>query len=103
MTHQIWTRVFVAGLILLGDGVYASEINNNDDLDAVTGNSIFQIALPAVPDKGGTKWQAFIPGTNTTGTTYHPASPAISAVSHSVSATHTYHPSNPRAPPIPAD
>ena len=44
MTHHIWTRVFVASLILLGDGAFASEIDHRDDIDAYTGENIFQIS-----------------------------------------------------------
>ncbi len=103
MTPHIWTRVFVASLILLGDGVFASEINHSDDVDAVAGDHSFQISLPALLDESGTKWQPLVPGVNTAETTYHPASQTISAASHAVLDTRTYHPLNPRAPPIPAN
>jgi len=102
MTQQIWTRVFVASLILLGDGVFASEINHSDDINAVTGDNIFQISLPALPDESGTKWQPLLPGVSTAETTYNRTSLTITAASHPVPDTHTYHPLNPRAPPIPA-
>jgi hypothetical protein len=103
MTHRIWTRVFAASLILLGDGVFASEINHSDDLVAVTGDNIFQISLPALLDESGTNWQPLIASVNTEATAYNQTSLTITAVSHSVPDTHTYHPLNPRAPPIPAD
>ena len=103
MTHHIWTRVFAASLILLGDGVFASEINHRDDINAVTGDNIFQISLPALLVEGGTNWQPLIPDVNTAETTYNRTSLTITAVLHSVPDTHTYHPLNPRAPPIPAD
>ena len=103
MTHHIWTRIFAASLILLGDGVFASEINHRDDIDAVKGNNIFQISLPALLDESGTKWQPLIASVNTEETTYNQTSITVTAVSHSVPDTHTYHPLNPRAPPIPVN
>ena len=34
MTHQLWTRIFVASLIFFGDGALTSEVNNRSNVDS---------------------------------------------------------------------
>jgi hypothetical protein len=31
MMHRVWTKIVVAGLIILGDGSFASEINDSSN------------------------------------------------------------------------
>jgi len=44
MTYQIWTRLIITSLILLGDSAAASELRLRSDVAAVTSDSIAQIA-----------------------------------------------------------
>ena len=102
MTHHIWARVFVASLILLGDGVFAAEIDHRDGTDAYTGENTFQLFQPALLNDSGTKWQPLIPNVNQAGTAYNLAALTIAAVTDPVLVIHKYQPLNSRAPPIPA-
>ena len=102
MTHQIWTRVLVASLFLLGDGAFASEINHPNDSETVTSGNVFQIPQSALLDDPGSNSQPILPSVNGKQTAFNLTTQTNAAVTHSVLDTHKYHPLNPRAPPIPA-
>jgi len=44
MTYQIWTRLIIASLILLGDSAAASEIKLRNNIETVTSDSIVQMS-----------------------------------------------------------
>ena len=44
MTYQIWTKLIITSLILLGDSTAASEIRHRNNVEAVTIDSIVQIS-----------------------------------------------------------
>ena len=62
MTYQIWTRIVVAGLILLGDSAVASEISQRSDTEAVVSGSTVQISQPESLDDSDSIWLPLLMG-----------------------------------------
>ena len=64
MTHQIWTRIIIASLILLGDVASASEISQRGDIEAITGNSTTLISYSDSIDDSDSTWQPLFASSN---------------------------------------
>lgn len=64
MTYQIWTRIVVASLILLGDSAIASEISQRNDTEAVVSGNTVQISQPESLDDSDSMWQPLLTGAN---------------------------------------
>jgi hypothetical protein len=50
MMHRVWTKIVVASLIVLGDGVFASEIKERGDDRYEASGNVVQLSLPEVLD-----------------------------------------------------
>jgi len=57
MTHQIWTRIVIATLILMGDSALASKISHRSDAEAIASGNTVQVSQSESPDDSDTKWQ----------------------------------------------
>jgi len=102
MMHRVWKKIVVAGLIILGDGAFASESNERgDDRYESYGNAV-QLSLPAVLDDIGSRWQSSLAGANTIRPDINLTYQVFAVVTVLVSDLLKYHPFSPRAPPVPA-
>jgi len=102
MMHRVWTKIVVAGLIILGDGSFASEINERCDDRYESNGKAVQLSLPAVLDDIGSRWQPSLAGANTIRPDINLTYQVFAVVTVPVSDLLKYHPFSPRAPPVPA-
>ena len=103
MMHRVWSKIVVAGLIILGEGAFASECNQcSDGRYEASGNAV-QLSQPAVLNDTGSKWEPSLAGANTIQPDINLTHQIFAAATVPVSGLLTYHPFNPRAPPVPAN
>lgn len=101
MTHQILTRIFVASLIILGEGAFTSEVNSRSDVSvAAIGNTVQSLPTAFLDDpEAGPQLVLTLPYLTPASSPLtdkvldYPAFLAADAIEYS--------PSNPRAPPVP--
>jgi len=100
MLHRVWKKIVVVGLIILGEGAFASERNErSDDTYEANGNAV-QLSQPTVLDNAGSKWQPSLSGANTIRTDINLTYQTFAVVTTPVSDLLKYHSFNPRAPPV---
>jgi hypothetical protein len=103
MMHRVWTKIVVAGLIILGEGAFASDNNQrSNDWYEANGNAV-QLSQPTVPDDAGSRWQRSLAGTNRIQTDINLTYQIFAALTAPTSDQLKYHSFNPRAPPVPAN
>jgi hypothetical protein len=102
MMHRVWTKIVVASLIVLGDGVFASEIKERGDDRYEASGNVVQLSLPEVLDDIGYRWQPSLAGSNTIRLDIYLTYQSFAVVTVPVSDLLKYHPFSPRAPPVPA-
>jgi len=102
MMHHIWTKIVVAGLIMLGEGVFASESCQRNDGRYEANSETLQLSPPVGLDEVGSRWKSSPAGTNKLQTDINPTYQIFAAVTVPVSDLLKYHSFNPRAPPVPA-
>jgi hypothetical protein len=103
MMHRVWTRIVVAGLVILGEGAFASESNQrSDDRYEANGNAV-QLSQPTVLDDAGSRGTPSLAGAYAIHPDINPAYQTFTAVTVPLSELLNYHPFNPRAPPLPAN
>jgi len=102
MKHRFWTKFVVAGLVVMGEGAFASESSErgNDRYES-NGNAI-QLSLPEVLDDAGSGPRPPMASANSTQPGINHSTQSFTAVTAPVSDLLKYHPFNPRAPPLPA-
>jgi len=64
MTHQIWTRIIIASLILLGDGALASEISQRSNVETIPGNNTALISYSDAIDNSDPTWHPLFTSSN---------------------------------------
>lgn len=99
--YQIWTKIVVASLILLGDSALASEINHRSDVEAVASGNTVQVSQTESLDDSGPRWQPILTGANSIQTKVNHKYKTLAPVVHSIAYTSKYDIYNPRAPPFP--
>ena len=99
MTPQFWTKIVVTSLIILGDGVYASEINQRANAEAVSNSSIVQISQPDIPDDTKLKSQPVSTGVCSSPAKPHLRYQTLATVTYQVTKKQTYQRYHSRAPP----
>jgi len=57
MTYQIWTRIVIASLILLGDSTFASEISQRNAAEAAVNVNTIQISQTESLGDSDSIWQ----------------------------------------------
>lgn len=92
----------VASLLLLGDGAFASELNQRSDIEALANDITSQISQQTDPGNSGPEWQTVLMVANAILPLNDPENLTFAALAPTVSGTLKYSPSNPRAPPLPA-
>ena len=98
MKYQIWTRIVVTSLILLGDSALASEINHRSD--AVASGNAVQVYQPELLDDSDSKWQPTFTEANSTQTKANLRYQTLAPIVYSTTYTTKYNLYNPRAPPV---
>lgn len=102
MMQSIWTKIVLAGLIILGDSAFASECSQcGDDCHEANGNTV-QLLQPAALDDAGPGWKPPLALANSILTDINLAYKPFPAVNVQLTALHKFHSFNPRAPPVPA-
>jgi hypothetical protein len=100
--HRVWTKIVVAGLIILGEGAFASESNqHSDDSYEASGNAV-RLSQPVVLDDAVSRWIPSLAGAHTIQPCINPTYQVFVAVTVPVPNPPKYHPFNPSAPPVPA-
>ena len=99
--YQIWTRIVVASLILLGDSALASEINQRSDAEAIASGNTVQVSQAESSDDSGSRWKPIFTGANSIQSKVNLRYQTLAPVVHSIAYTSNYDIYNPRAPPIP--
>lgn len=100
--HSVWRKIVVAGLVILGEGTFASESSHrSDDSHEAYGDTV-ELSQPTFLDDTVTRWQPSLVGANTIRPDINPGYLTFVAVTVPVSALLNYHSFNPRAPPVPA-
>jgi hypothetical protein len=102
MMHRVWEKIFVAGLIILGENAFASESNGCGDDRYKANDNAVQLSQPTVLDDIGSRWQLSLACANTIQPDINQTYLAFAVVTLPVSDLLKYHPFNPRAPPVPA-
>lgn len=102
MMHRVWLKIFVAGLIILGEDAFASESNQRIDSECEASGNAVQLTQPIALDVTGSRWQSPLAGTNTIWSDFKLTYQTFVVVVIPVSNLLKYHPFNPRAPPVPA-
>jgi hypothetical protein len=101
MIRRIWTKIVIAGLVILGEGAFASESNQRiDDRYEISANAV-QLSQPADLDEAGTNSKPSLAAAKSIQPVSSLAYQSIAAVSVPVSGLIKHHPCNPRAPPVP--
>ena len=103
MMHHVWTKIVVAGLIILGEGAFASESSEFGDDWYEADRNIAQLSQSLVQNADESMWQppplACVDATRIqTGT----ACQTFAAASVLLLNQLRYHSFSPRAPPVPA-
>lgn len=101
MTRLIWTRVFVASLIFLGDWVFAADNNIRAEIEAAASDITVQISKQTLLSDPESKSQPMLIGTDAAPRLYLYANQIVASPACKLSDELKYHPSNPRAPPLP--
>ena len=104
MTRLIWTRIFVASLVFLGDWVFAADNNLRAEIDATatSANDItVQISKQILPGDSESKSQPVLLGTDAKLQLYLYANLKVASSANTLTDELKYRPSNPRAPPLP--
>jgi len=102
MTRLIWTRVFVASLVFLGDWAFAADNNLRAEIDAAANDITVQISKQILPTDSESKSQPMLLGTDAEPLLYLYANQTVASSTDTLTDELKYHPSNPRAPPLPA-
>ena len=100
MTYQIWTRIVVTSLILLGDSALASEISHRSDAEAVASGNTVQVSQAESLDDSDLKWQPTLTDVNSIQTKVNLRYQTLAPVVCSTTYTSKYNLYNPRAPPV---
>jgi len=100
MKHQIWTRVVVTSLVLLGDGAFASENDDRTGIDAEANSSTIQVYQPAFLNDSTPKWLPLFTSDNVIPKIFNLTYQIVAADVELVSDALKYPPFNPRAPPV---
>ena len=101
MTRLIWTRVFVASLVFLGDWAFAADNNLRAEIDAAANDITVQISNKILPGDSESKSQPILLGTDAKPQLYLYANLIVASSANTLTNELKYHPSNPRAPPLP--
>jgi hypothetical protein len=102
MTRLIWTKVFVASLVFLGDWAFAAENNLRAEIDAAANDITVQISKQILLTDSETKSQPMLLGTDAKPQLYLYSNLIVTSSAPTLTDELKYHPSNPRAPPLPA-
>ena len=100
--HRVWTKIFVAGLIILGEGAFASESNQRIDSKYEASGNAVQLSQPIALDVTESRWYSPLAGANTVWSDIKLTNQTFAVVTIPVSDLLKYNPFNPRAPPVPA-
>jgi len=100
--HRFITKIVVAGLLILGEGAFASESNGRGDDRCETNGDAVQRSQPEFQNDIWPIWQASLAAAYTIRTEIDPACQTFAPVTVPVSNLQKHHPFNPRAPPVPA-
>lgn len=100
MKCQIWTRIVVTSLLLLGDSAFASEINHRSDAEAAASGNTVQVSQPEYLDDIDSEWQPSFTGANSIHTNVSLRYQTLVPVDPSFTYTSIYKLYNPRAPPL---
>jgi hypothetical protein len=101
MMQSVWTRIVLAGLIILGDSLFASESSQYSDDSHEAGNAV-QLLQAAGLDSAGPGWQPPVAGTNSLQTDSNLTFKPFPAINVQLITLHEFHSFDPRAPPVPA-
>lgn len=100
--HRVWAKIFIAGLIILGDGAFASASNQRNDCKYEASGDAVQLPQPTVLDVTESGWQPPQTGATRIRSDIKLSYQSYAVVTVPVSDLLKYHPFNPRAPPLPA-
>jgi hypothetical protein len=101
MTRLIWTRIFVTSLIFLGDWAFAADNNFRAEIDAAASDITVQISKQIPPSDSESKSQPMLIGTYAKPQLHSFEFQIVAATANTLTDELKYHPSNPRAPPLP--
>jgi len=99
MMHQIWIRIVVSSLILLGDSALASEIQHRCGDEAVASGNNVQISQPESLDDSNSRWQPLLTGVNSIKSKVNLRYQTLTTLVHSNTYSYKYKLYNSRAPP----
>jgi hypothetical protein len=102
MTRHVWTKIFIAGLIFLGDVAYAAENSVRSDIEAAASDITSQISKQTFLDNAESKWKPATNDADTATPVIFSASQLLASISFTTSEKFKYHPLNSRAPPLPS-
>ena len=99
MTRQLWTRFIATGLILIGQGVFASEISQRSDTEVKIFLCDAQVSPAVLIENSDDEWQTTLTGAipKKLGVNYKYLT--FSSTTNSITQSLNYNRYNPRAPP----
>jgi hypothetical protein len=100
MARHIWSKLFVASLVFLGEGAFASETNHRNEVDAVTAGSIIQLSDASLLSDPEPQWSALHIYSYLSTVTPNFTLLTLCSVTFFSPAAVQYQTYNPRAPPI---
>ena len=101
MTRLIWTRIFVASLVFLGDWAFAADNNLRAEIDAAANDITVQISKQILLSDSESSSQPMLLGSDAIPQLYLYANQTVASSANTLTDALKYHPSNPRAPPVP--
>ena len=102
MTRLIWTRIFVASLVFLGDWAFAADNKLRAEIDAAANDITVQLSKQILPGDSESKSQPMLLGSDAEPPLYLYTNQTVASSADTLTDELKYHPSNPRAPPLPA-
>ena len=101
MMCQIWIRIVVASLILLGESALASESNHRSDAEAIASGNTVQASQAESLDDSDSRWKPVLTGVNSIQSKVNLRYQTLTTLIHSNTYSYKYKLYNSRAPPAP--
>lgn len=100
MARHVWSKLFVASLVFLGEGAFASETNHRNDVDTVTTGSIAQLSDASLLSDPEPQWPPLQNYSYLSTVTPNSTLLTLCSVTFFSPTSIQYQTYNPRAPPI---
>jgi len=97
--YQIWTRIIVTSLILLGNTAFASEICHRSDAETLISGSSVQVFQSETQDDSDSTWQLALAGVNSIQSKVNLRYQTLLPRAHSIAYASNYYRYFSRAPP----